>query len=364
MRRVLIAEDEPALLESFCEVVTSLGHECLRAHDGNQALELARAKPPDVVVTDSMMAGRTGPELIRALRQELRLSHVPMILLSAARPVEADRKAAWRFLSKPLTLDAFENALREALDAVDQAQPPGSHKAEPDDQVSPVALVREAMLSWVAHEIKSPLSAALMAAQLAARGIDNHEEPAALKRRLAIIARQLTRMDELVTSILDAARLEESKLELDLELVDVARWVQQIADYWKELHSDYDFPISDGQGLFVEADRERLRQVLDNLISNAIKYGGPSKRVQIGICGSDTDVFISVTDQGKGIEPSALPHIFDRFHRVASQGGRGHGLGLYIAAALARLHGGDLAVESQVNYGSTFTLRIPRRHAA
>jgi two-component system, sensor histidine kinase and response regulator len=364
MRRVLIAEDEPALLESFCELVSNLGHECVGAHDGNEALELARTKRPDVVVTDSMMPGRTGPDLIRALRKELGLTSVPVILVSAARPSEADEKAAWRFLSKPLTLDAFENAVREALDAVDQAQPPHSHKAEPDGQVSPEALVREAMLGWVAHEIKSPLSAALMASQLALRGIEHQEEPATLKRRLTIIARQLVRMDELVTSILDAARVEEAKLELDLELVDIVQWVVQITDYWKELHSDYEFPVSNGERLFVEADRERLRQVIDNLISNAIKYGGPSKRIDVGIRSNDSDVFISVSDSGKGIAPSELPHIFDRFHRVAGQGGRGHGLGLYVAAALARLHGGELTVESQVNHGSTFTLRIPRRFAS
>lgn len=362
MRKVLVAEDEPALLEFFCEIITGLGHDCVRAQDGQQALELARAQPPDLIITDWMMPGCTGTELIALLRKEPALRRVPIILLSAARPPEPDQRAAWRFLAKPVALDSFENAIREAFDAVEA--PPRSHRAEPDSQVSPIALVREAMLGWVAHEIKSPLAAAVMANQLTLRGLKNQEEPAVLERRVLVIARQLARMDELVTSILDAARLEEAKLELDLELVDVSRLAREIADYWQDLHPDYEFLIQDGEHLLVDADRERLRQVLDNLISNAIKYGGPSKAVTIGLRASDSDVFISVTDTGRGIPPAELEHIFDRFHRVAGQGGRGHGLGLYIAAALARLHGGSLTVESQLHYGSTFTLRIPRRPPA
>lgn len=361
MRRVLVAEDEPALLEFFCEIVTGLGHDCLRAQDGRQALELARAQRPDLIITDWMMPGVTGTELIQLLGREPSLLHVPIVLLSAARPPPADQQAAWRFLSKPVTLDSFENTVREGLEAVDLLTPPRSHRAEPDSEVSPIALVREAMLGWVAHEIKSPLAAALMANQLTLRGLENQEDPAALKRRVLVIGRQLARMDELVTSILDAARLQEARLELDLEPVDISELARKIVDYWRDLHPEYEFPIHDGQRLLVDADRERLRQVLDNLISNAIKYGGPARAVSIAIDASDSDVFISVTDTGSGIAPEQLPHIFDRFHRVAGQGGRGHGLGLYIAAALARLHGGNLTVDSQLGQGSTFTLRIPRR---
>lgn len=361
MRKVLIAEDEPALLDFFCELVSHLGHEPIRAEDGDRAFELARRQLPDLVVTDWMLPGRTGTELMSSLRQEPALGRTPVILLSAGRPSEADQRTAFRFLPKPVALDTFENAVREALAAIDHAEPPSSFRAHPNSDLSPVALVREAMLSWVAHEIKSPLSAALMANQLAIRGIDHQEEPAALKRRLTVIARQLARMDELVTSILDAARLDEARLDLDLELIEISPWMVQIADYWRDLHPEYDFPISGGDGLVIEADRERLRQVLDNLISNAIKYGGSSRTVAIEVQAKDSDVFISVRDSGAGIPPNELPHIFDRFHRVAGQGGRGHGLGLYIAAALARLHGGDLTVESRVNYGSTFTLKVPRR---
>lgn len=361
MNRVLIAEDEPALLDCFCELVAGLGHECVAAQDGRQALDLARKRNPDLVVTDLMMPNGNGLDIIRTLRSDPVLSRVPIVLLSAGRPSEAEQREAWRFLSKPVSLELFEQTIQEGLRISKELGAPPGFKATPNETVSPVALVREAMLTWVAHEIKSPLAAALTASQLAMRDVPPNLDRDPLKKRLGIIARQLVRMDELVTSILDAAQLQEGKLELDLEDFDVGPWVAQIAEFWKELHPDYRFPVADGYHLLVNADRERLRQVLDNLISNAIKYGGPSKIVSIAIEANEHNVCISVTDDGKGIAPEDLPHIFDRFHRVAGQGGRGHGLGLYIAAALARLHGGELTVESSVGNGATFTLAIPRK---
>lgn len=361
MSKVLLAEDEPALLESYCELVRGLGHDCIAAQDGAQALDLARRHSPDLVITDLMMPGRTGLEIIHALRLDPVLSKIPVILLSAGRPSEADRNRAWRFLSKPVSLERFEQAVIDGIAASQAAGPPQGFTAAPDDRVSPTILAREAMLSWVAHEIKSPLSAALTASQLAARGLVQGEEPAALERRLAVISRQLVRMDELTSSILDAAQLQEGKLDLDLEDLDVGAWVETIAEFWRDLHPEYRFVVNDGHRVLVDADRERLRQILDNLISNAIKYGGPSKVVTLDVRSTSTHVLISVSDDGKGIPREELPHIFDRFHRIAGQGGRGHGLGLYIAAALARLHGGELSVESQLGAGSTFKLAIPRK---
>ena len=360
MSKVLVAEDEPGLLEFLCELVNGLGHECLRAENGKQAFELARKHQPDMVVTDYMMPVQTGIELIRALRGQLELAHLPVLLLSAGKPPSEEQKEAWRFLSKPVGIETFESAVSEGLAVAAQSRPGRGFQAKPPKEVSPLALTREAMLSWVAHEIKSPLSTALMASQLAIRDLQHGEPMPGLHKRLTVIARQLVRMDELVSSILDAARLHEENLELDLETIDLAAWVKQIVDYWRELQPEHSFFVEDGADIIVKADRERLRQILDNLISNAIKYGGSSKSVRIDIAASEQAVTVSVTDEGEGIAPDELPHIFNRFHRVPGQGGRGHGLGLYIAAALARLHGGELTVHSERGVGSTFTLHLPR----
>jgi two-component system sensor histidine kinase/response regulator len=358
MSTVLVAEDEPGLLDSYCELVASLGHQPVAAPDGLRALALARSAPPDLVVTDYMMPGASGIEVIRALRSEPALRDVPVILMSAGRPTDKERGEATLFLPKPVSVDQFEQAIRQVLAAPRQrgsvfiAQAPAS--------AEPLALAREQMLSWVSHEIKSPLSAAMMAAERALRGVRSGEPKEAVELRMQKLQRQLRRMDELVASMLDAAQLQDGKLRAMLERVELPPFLARVLEEWVELYPDYAIELGAVPEVEIAADPERLRQIIDNLISNAIKYGGEARSVTVACAADETHVSISVADRGKGIPAAELPHIFDRFHRVAGQGGRGHGLGLFISAALARLHRGTLTVESEVGRGSTFTVRLPR----
>ena len=111
---VLLAEDEPALRDIFEELLLSLGHHCIAAVDGTEALELVRLHIPHVVVTDYMMPGRTGVEVMHAVHADPRLKHVRVILMSSAPPPESDRNAAWRFLAKPIEFELLERTLKEA----------------------------------------------------------------------------------------------------------------------------------------------------------------------------------------------------------------------------------------------------------
>ena len=119
MSLVLVADDEPAVLEVLTEVVEDLGHDVLRAHDGREALALARAQQPSLVVTDHMMPRLSGVELCRALRKDERLREVPVILLSAALPPEASEASAW--LAKPFELDEFESLVKRTLEGAVRA---------------------------------------------------------------------------------------------------------------------------------------------------------------------------------------------------------------------------------------------------
>ncbi|AFE10114.1 sensor protein [Corallococcus coralloides DSM 2259] len=358
MSLVLIAEDEEALLEVFSEVVEDLGHRVVRAHNGEEALLLARTETPDLVVSDHMMPRKTGMQLLHAMRSEPTLSDVPFLLLSAARP--QGREAAQTFLAKPVDLSTFEQAVSQALQhhqAAHQEAPPAAREAP-----NALSLAREEMLNWVAHELKTPLSSARLNTQLLLRkvqkrGIDDE------RRSAEAILRQLDRMNGLVTSILDASRLADGKLELKLSPTELTPFLQEFVQEWRELQPDFDFSfhaLDPVEPLMLDA--ERLRQVLNNLVSNAVKYSGTSRHVEMGLTLNPGLVLIHVRDWGVGIPANALPHVFDRFQRADEDRGRGHGLGLFIAAALAKLHGGSLSARSTLGEGSTFTLRLPRRN--
>ena len=112
MKVVLVADDEEALLEVFASVVTDLGHTVVCAHAGDEALGLARAHQPDLIVSDHMMPGLTGMEFLRSVRGDARLAQTPFILISAAQPQGAHE--ATTYLPKPVSLEAFERASRGA----------------------------------------------------------------------------------------------------------------------------------------------------------------------------------------------------------------------------------------------------------
>jgi two-component system sensor histidine kinase/response regulator len=358
--KILVAEDEPALLELYCELVTGLGYECLPAPDGDEAIVVARREQPLVVMTDYMMPGRTGSEVIHALKRDPNLSHVPCILISAARPPRADINEAWRFMAKPVDVKSLEQTLAEAVDASRERQRTPAFIPHPTEATAHAALVREDMLSWVAHEIKTPLSAALTGTELAMRNVRANDPVETIENRLKRVVRQLTRMNELVNACLDAAQLQDGKLEVGLERTDLRSIIEHAVSDHREEHPDISFELTDGSPILVDVDPSRLRQIVDNLLSNAVKYGGPANRVVIEVAGGDVSATVTVRDHGRGISKEQLPHIFDRFHRVPGGGGRGHGLGLYIAAALARLLGGEITVESTPGDGSAFKLTLAR----
>lgn len=357
MSLILIAEDEEAMLEIFAQVVEDLGHRTLRAHNGEEALLLARTEPPDLVVSDHMMPRRTGVELLRTLRADSRLKEVPFLLLSAARPKGLEEADV--FLSKPVELETFEEAVRNVLRSRPDTAPRNELVSAGARVERSNGTMREEMLNWVAHEIKTPLSSARLNAQLLLRKQGDKSTPEE-KRFTETILRQLDRMNTLVTSILDAARLSEGKLALRLEPGDVSAFLQEVVLDWRELQPQVDFLLKGTeQRVELSFDAERVRYVLNNLISNAVKYGGEARRVEVTLSLSPGLAVVQVRDWGVGIAASELPNVFDRFHRAGVAGGQGHGLGLYIAGALARLHGGSLTAKSTLGEGSTFSLRLP-----
>ncbi|WNG13934.1 ATP-binding protein [Cystobacter fuscus] len=353
MSLVLIAEDEDAMLDIFAQIVEDMGHRTLRAHNGEEALLLARTQPPDLVVSDHMMPRRTGMELLRELRADAALREVPFLLLSAARPPGLEEATA--FLAKPVDLDTFERAVRQVL----RVRPPDVEPRAKAPAADPGGALREEMLNWVAHEIKTPLSSARLNAQMLLRRQAARADPEE-RRHAEVILRQLDRMNGLVTSILDAARLSDGKMVLRQEPGDFASFLQGVVQEWRELQPQVDFSLEGAeQPLPLSFDAERVRSVLNNLLSNAVKYGGAGKRVELVLSLSPGLAVVHVRDWGQGIAASEVPNIFNRFHRAEGSGGSGHGLGLYIASAIARLHGGSLSAKSSLGEGSTFSLRLP-----
>ncbi len=355
MSLVLVADDEPAVLEVLTEVVEDLGHDVLRAHDGREALALARAQQPNLVVTDHMMPRLSGIELCRALRKDERLCQVPVILLSAALPPEASEASAW--LAKPFELDEFEALVKRTLEGIVSdggAQPPPPSKKPPHTPP-------DRLINWVAHEMKTPLAAARMNLQLLERRL-NQSSANPDPSHFRAVTRQLENMEAIVNSLLDAGRLGEGRLALTVEGADLREVVERAVEPFREAHSDFQFELKlPDHPVMAQVDPARLRQVLGNLVSNAVRYGSPPRHVRVTLTEGPRGPQVAVQDFGPGLSPERREGLFQRFQPAADGRGKGHGVGLYVAHELVRLHQGSLEVDSRPGEGATFTLTLPRQ---
>ena len=215
-------------------------------------------------------------------------------------------------------------------------------------------------LAGISHELRTPMNAILGFAQLLELDELGGEQGDNV-RQILTAGRHLL---ELITELLDIARIEAGELALSLEPVGVAELIVEATDLTRPLADQRGVELSVAPGpetSFALADRQRLLQVLLNLLANAVKYNRPGGTVEVAASGADT-VAIAVRDTGHGIAAEDVERLFDPFERLGLDGGaiEGAGLGLALAQRLVGAMSGELSVASTVGEGSTFTIELPR----
>lgn len=217
--------------------------------------------------------------------------------------------------------------------------------------------------SVVAHDLRSPLSAALMRTELLLEGGYGVLPPTA-HEHLQKLQRNLGDLIGMINDFLDLARHESSGGVLRSERVDMAALISEILDEYQPVAHAQMLSLRTGKlepELVVVGDRRRLKQVLSNLVANALKFTPAGGRVRVELERRDASACVSVSDTGRGIAPSALPRLFDRYSRAIDREHEvvGSGLGLMIVKQTVEAHGGDIGVRSREGEGSTFWFRLP-----
>ncbi len=218
--------------------------------------------------------------------------------------------------------------------------------------------LKDDFIATVSHELKTPLTTISGFVEL----LRNHELPRTEQTPLFdLILDECRRLGRMITDLLDLSKIQSGLLTLHLERFSVAKTVEQAAQPFKMRHAgthQFSIEITPASGTMV-ADRDRVLQVLVNLIGNAVKYSPAGGLVTVRAHKVKTEWEFSVTDQGMGIPEAAQPRLFGRFFRVNEQQSTGSGLGLFITKNLVERHGGRIWVQSQGGVGSTFTFRLP-----
>ena len=223
-------------------------------------------------------------------------------------------------------------------------------------------LVRQEFLSNVSHELRTPLTAILAFVETLETGA--MEDPESAQRFLAIIRKNASRMHELIDDISELSAIEGGNVQLRAASVDLHKLVDDISASFAAKAAAHGVSLVNNvaRGTMVHADERRLEQMLTNLIDNGIKFGREGGTVTIAHERGERDTVV-VEDNGEGIPAQHLERLFERFYRVDRARARkmgGTGLGLAIVKHLALLHGGEVAVSSELGKGTSFAIHLPK----
>lgn len=226
---------------------------------------------------------------------------------------------------------------------------------------------REQVLAVVSHDLRNPLSVILMSAASTLRRARASQD-AWLVKQTEAVHRSASRMERLIADLLDMASIHTGKLKIEPKPLAIGDVIREAVDFHQPLALEHGIDLGalvevppETVGLF---DRERVLQVLSNLIGNALKFCKAGDRVSLGVrrqeAGGDADLVVTIADTGPGISRAEQQHVFEPYWSAARNGKTGTGLGLFITRGIVEAHGGHIWVESEPGRGTKFFFTLPR----
>ncbi len=372
---ILLVDDQPAGLLSLEATLEPLGQRLHRAHSGREALRQLLDRDFALILLDIVMPGLDGFETARLIRERERSAQTPIIFLTGLSETGLPRLRAYSmgavdYLVKPFEPEVLRSKVSVFVDlarktATIEAQAKALTEAQNKAHERELARTREEFFAVALHELRTPLTSMglqLHALKRWAARATQPVQPSELQQRLVEVEQGMARLNRLSDYLLDISRMREGRIVLERQKCDVCEVakgvVERIADERRELGIQLTFEGSgqmDGQW-----DRARLEQIVSNLVTNAVKYGG-GKPVVVTCNADEGQATLTVRDQGPGISPEDQELLFHRFFRGRRSDADGFGLGLWIVQQLVSLHEGKVSVKSELGKGSTFTVVLPRK---
>jgi signal transduction histidine kinase len=384
---LLIVDDLPENLQALDALIRDEQRVVYRAHSGEEALALLLEHEFALAILDVQMPGMDGFELAELMRGTERTRHIPIVFVSAAGrelnyAFKGYETGAVDFLYKPLDPDAvrskvsvfvaFDQQRRETQRQVAALEHSRREQEllvrelnATQEELQRSLRMRDEFMSLVAHELRTPLNTLFLESQMRNLQLKNGNLAAFEVDKLAGMVkrdeRQIKAMIRLIDDMLDVSRIRSGTLSIRPAQVELTALLERVV-------SDLSLQAAAaGCTLTLQAhppvsgwwDEFRIEQVIVNLLTNALRYGG-GQPVEVSVHDVDGCVRIDVRDQGRGIAAEDAERIFEPYERGARNGEpKGLGLGLYISRQLAESHGGQLGMQSRPGAGSVFSLTLP-----
>ena len=363
---ILIVDDEATQRLLTRDTLEQAGFRVEEASNGEEGLDLVQKLRPDLILLDVMMPGMDGFEACRRVRGDQTVAEIPIIIVTGREDTEDIQKGfdagATDFLTKPVSWNLLPNRVRYVL---------RTSRLENELRLAMIAAekasdAKTALLSTMGHELRTPLNAIIgfsdlmRQAALGPIGLPQYEE------FVVHINDSGNQLLTAINDILEIVRCDSGGLELKENELSVVAIVDDVV---KQIAAEADAggvqivnEVTDA-GILVRAEEPRLKRALLNLASNAVKFSERGGIVRMGVQASaDGGLMLTIVDNGIGISAEDLPRIMEPFEQADSRLSRtyeGMGLGIPVARALVRMHGGDLAYESETGKGTTVRIILP-----
>jgi CheY-like chemotaxis protein len=359
---ILVVDDTPDNL-SLMHSLLKNDYQVKIASSGAKALKIALSdSPPALILLDIMMPDMDGYEVCRQLKLDPKTRYIPVIFLTAKAESEDEKKGlelgAIDYITKPISPPIVLVRVKNHL-ALQEKNFELEHAKLVAEKAN---LAKSSFLLSMSHELRSPLNAILGFAQLLET--DSPPPTALQKESIEHILKAGWHLLNLISEILDLSKIESGHFPMSREPVSLAEVLQEcqsmIDPQAHQRSVKLTFPQCDAH-YFVSADRTRLKQVLINLLANAIKYNRKNGTVEVQCSNSAPGrTRISIKDSGTGLSAEQLANLFQPFNRLGQEAGveSGTGIGLVVAKRLVELMGGIIGVESTVGVGSVFWFEL------
>ncbi|HEY47626.1 MAG: hypothetical protein AMJ88_09225 [Anaerolineae bacterium SM23_ 63] len=358
--KILIIDDEEVVLDSCTQILEGGPYHVATSMDGAFGMELVQEFQPDLVFVDLKMPGIPGFEVLDRIHgfDPTIVAIVITGYATVSSAVEAIKKGAYDFLPKPFTPDEFRVITRRGLERRKLVLETTALKRERE-------MLREHFAAIVSHELKSPIGAVqqnLLALEHELSDQLNEDQGNRLKRMKSSINDLLELIHtwlRVISADADINKLRENFQSISVETV-ISKAIESVQPH--AIRKDIDIVSSIEESLDpVFGDEITLMEALVNLIGNAIKYSRMGSQIHVRADEEEDYILIAVSDRGVGISDEDLPFIFGDFYvgKSAPEAERGSGLGLAITRRIVEAHEGSISVESALDKGSTFMIRLP-----
>ncbi len=357
---ILIVDDEEKICKRLSSVIQREGYLVTSTTQPDKAIEFLSQQQFDIILTDLNMPQKSGFQIMEYIQQS-GLNVLIIVITGYASvdtAIQSIKLGAYDFIQKPFDIETLKLTIKRAALTIKLRK----ENERYIEELKKLNYLKNEFISVVSHDLRSPLATIGAYVKYLTRKDDL---PQQYVRYLNIIGEIAENLYALVNELLDISKIELGILHLNYEDVDINTIINSTIENFSTLAKEKNNEIVYTQkpnNPIIKIDKIKIMQVLNNLISNAIKFT-ECGTIEISAASSNSGITISVKDTGTGIDEELKHQIMDPytlFHTNGTRGETGTGLGLSICKRFVELHGGTITFESEFGKGSTFTIYIPR----